>query len=64
MVGVAYIPGGLGLLFGAIIGGRWQDYIMAWTAQEEGRYNDKGKLILHPIDRLGILFPGALLWWG
>ncbi|KAJ5375430.1 hypothetical protein N7517_007436, partial [Penicillium concentricum] len=71
MVGVAYIPGGLGLLFGAIIGGHWQDYIMARTAREEGRYNDKGKLILHPIDRLGencliagILFPGALLWWG
>jgi hypothetical protein len=71
IVGVAYIPGGLGLLFGAIIGGRWQDYIMARTARKEGRYNDKGELILHPVDRLGencllggILFPGALLWWG
>jgi hypothetical protein len=32
---VAYIPGGLGLLFGAIIGGRWQDYIMARTARKD-----------------------------
>ncbi|GLA00564.1 hypothetical protein AnigIFM60653_009314 [Aspergillus niger] len=71
IVGVAYIPGGLGLLFGAIIGGRWQDAIMARTARKEGRYDDAGELILHPVDRLGenclmagILFPGALLWWG
>ncbi|RHZ53847.1 MFS transporter [Aspergillus thermomutatus] len=71
IVGVAYIPGGLGLLFGAIIGGRWQDYIMKRTAQDEGRFDDEGNLILHPVDRLGencllagILFPGALLWWG
>ncbi|PYH54686.1 MFS transporter [Aspergillus niger CBS 101883] len=71
IVGVAYIPGGLGLLFGAIIGGRWQDAIMARTARKEGRYDDVGELILHPVDRLGenclmagILFPGALLWWG
>ncbi|KAI2725070.1 hypothetical protein CBS147333_9588 [Penicillium roqueforti] len=69
LVGVAYIPGGLGLLFGAIVGGRWQDYIMTRTARKEGRYNDKGELILHPVDRLGencllagVLFPGALLW--
>ncbi|GFF47766.1 MFS transporter, putative [Aspergillus udagawae] len=71
IVGLAYIPGGLGLLFGAIIGGRWQDYIMKRTAREEGRFNNDGNLILHPVDRLGencllagILFPGALLWWG
>ncbi|KAF7167695.1 hypothetical protein CNMCM5623_000942 [Aspergillus felis] len=71
IVGVAYIPAGLGLLFGAIIGGRWQDYIMKRTAREEGRFDDDGNLILHPVDRLGencllagILFPGALLWWG
>jgi MFS family permease len=71
IVGVAYIPAGLGLLFGAIIGGRWQDYIMKRTAREEGRFDDEGNLILHPVDRLGencllagILFPGALLWWG
>ena len=70
-VGVAYIPGGLGLLFGATIGGRWQDHIMTRTARKEGRYNDNGDLILSPVDRLGensllagILFPGALLWWG
>ncbi|KAK1142345.1 hypothetical protein N8T08_007897 [Aspergillus melleus] len=71
IVGVAYIPGGLGMLFGAIVGGRWQDSIMARTARKEGRYDDAGELILHPVDRLGenclmagILFPGALLWWG
>ncbi|KAJ5804113.1 uncharacterized protein N7518_000416 [Penicillium psychrosexuale] len=71
LVGVAYIPGGLGLLFGAIVGGRWQDYIMTRTARKEGQYNDMGDLILHPVDRIGencllagILFPGALLWWG
>ncbi|KGO76907.1 Major facilitator superfamily domain, general substrate transporter [Penicillium italicum] len=71
IVGVAFIPGGLGLLVGAIIGGRWQDYIMTRTARKEGRFDPEGKLILHPVDRLGencllagILFPGALLWWG
>lgn len=71
IVGIAYIPGGLGLLFGAIIGGRWQDAIMARTARKEGRYDEVGELILHPVDRLGenclmagILFPGALFWWG
>lgn len=44
---------------------------MTRTARKEGRYNDKGELILHPVDRLGencllagVLFPGALLWWG
>lgn len=50
IVGVAYIPGGLGLLFGAVIGGRWQDYIMKRTAREEGRFDDDGNLILHPVD--------------
>ncbi|EAW14727.1 putative MFS transporter [Aspergillus clavatus NRRL 1] len=71
IVGVAYLPGGLGLLVGAIIGGRWQDSIMKRTAREAGRFDDEGNLILHPVDRLGencllagILFPGALLWWG
>ncbi|KAJ5602794.1 hypothetical protein N7537_005750 [Penicillium hordei] len=49
---MAYVPGGLSLLFGAIVGSRRQDYTMMQTARKVGQYDDKGELILYPVDRL------------
>ncbi|OJJ45141.1 hypothetical protein ASPZODRAFT_70199 [Penicilliopsis zonata CBS 506.65] len=71
LVGVAYVPGGLGLIVAAVLGGRWTDSIMKRAAVKAGRYDDEGNLVVHPEDRIGenvlvaaILYPGALLWWG
>ena len=71
IVGLLYIPGALGYLLASVVGGRWTDIIMAREARKAGRYDENGKLIYRPEDRLrenawlaAIIFPGALIWYG
>ncbi|ATY58654.1 MFS multidrug resistance transporter, putative [Cordyceps militaris CM01] len=70
-VGLLYIPSGLGYIVGSLLGGRWLDYIMAREAVKANRYNDKGKLIYLPEDRLRenawiavTVYPCGLLLFG
>ena len=71
IVGLLYIPPSAGYVVASIFGGRWSDSIMHREARAAGRYNEAGKLILQPEDRLrenawlgAIVFPGALIWYG
>lgn len=71
IVGLLYIPNSAGYLLASIFGGRWIDNIMHREAQKAGRYDEKGRLILRPEDRMqenawiaAILWPGALIWYG
>lgn len=71
IVGLLYIPSSLGYFITSIFGGRWVDYIMKREAIKAGRYDEKGKLIFLPEDRLcenawiaASMFPLALIWFG
>ncbi|KAF2020180.1 MFS general substrate transporter [Aaosphaeria arxii CBS 175.79] len=71
IIGLLYIPGSLGYMLASLFGGRWIDRIMQREARKAGRYDDKGKLILRPEDRMrenawiaAVLWPGALMWYG
>jgi multidrug resistance protein len=71
ILGLLYIPGSIGYLLAAVIGGRWSDYIMHREARAAGRYDESGKLVFRPEDRMrenawiaAAVFPGALIWYG
>jgi multidrug resistance protein len=71
ILGLLYIPGSLGYIAAAIFGGRWIDMIMHREARKAGRYDEHGKLIFRPEDRMrenawfaAFLWPAALLWYG
>lgn len=71
IVGLLYIPNSAGYLLASLFGGKWIDSIMHREARKAGRYDDKGKLIFRPEDRMrenawlaAILWPGALIWYG
>ncbi|KAF1358463.1 MFS general substrate transporter [Lizonia empirigonia] len=71
VVGLLYIPNSAGYLLASLFGGRWIDNIMHREARKAGRYDEKGKLVLRPEDRMrenawiaAILWPGALIWYG
>lgn len=71
IVGLLYIPSGLGYILTAIFGGKWLDRIMVRQAEKAGRYDEHGKLILLPEDRMrenawvaGTLYPASLLIYG
>ncbi|KAF9697799.1 hypothetical protein EKO04_004130 [Ascochyta lentis] len=71
IVGLLYIPNSAGYLLASVFGGRWIDKIMHREARKAGRYDEKGKLVLRPEDRMrenawiaAILWPGALIWYG
>jgi len=71
IVGLLYIPPSAGYVVASIFGGRWSDSIMHREARTAGRFDENGKLILQPEDRLrenawlgAIIFPGALIWYG
>jgi multidrug resistance protein len=71
IVGLTYIPSSLGYVAASIIGGRWTDAIMHREARAAGRYDESGKLIFQPEDRMrentmlaAAIFPGALIWFG
>lgn len=71
IVGLLYIPGSLGYILASLVGGRWIDKIMAREARKAGRYDEHGRLVFLPEDRMrenawlsASLFPAALIWFG
>lgn len=71
IVGLLYIPSSLGYFMASLLGGRWVDRIMAREAAKAGRYDDKGKLVYLPEDRMrenawvaASLFPLSMIWFG
>ena len=71
IVGLLYIPNSIGYVLASFLGGRWTDHIMQREARSAGRYDDKGKLVLRPEDRMrenawiaAVIYPGALIWYG
>jgi multidrug resistance protein len=71
IVGLLYIPNSAGYLLASIFGGRWIDNIMHREARKAGRYDEKGRLVLRPEDRMqenawmaAILWPASLIWYG
>lgn len=70
-VGLTYIPGSIGYILASLFGGKWTDTIMAREAKRANRYDDKGKLVYRPEDRMrenawiaAFLYPAALIWYG
>ncbi|CAK7208544.1 hypothetical protein SBRCBS47491_000128 [Sporothrix bragantina] len=71
IVGLLYIPSSLGYILASLVGGRWIDNIMAREARKAGRYDEHGRLVFLPEDRMrenawlsASLFPAALIWFG
>ncbi|KAI9849955.1 MAG: hypothetical protein M1837_000169 [Sclerophora amabilis] len=71
IVGLLYVPSALGYFLASVMGGRWTDVIMHREARAAGRYDEDGKLIFHPEDRMrenawlaAVIYPGALVWYG
>lgn len=52
VVGFLYAPPGLGYILTSFFGGKWIDRIMAREARKANRYDEDGKLILLPEDRM------------
>ena len=70
-IGLTYIPNSIGYILASLFGGRWTDTIMAREARRAKRYDEKGKLIYRPEDRMrenawiaAFLYPAALIWYG
>ncbi|KAF4974756.1 hypothetical protein FZEAL_8373 [Fusarium zealandicum] len=71
IIGLLYIPSGAGYVVGSLCGGRWIDMIMAREARKANRYDQHGKLIYLPEDRMRenawimvTVYPLALLVFG
>jgi multidrug resistance protein len=71
IVGLLYIPLTVGYLIGSLLGGRWHDHVVQRGATSAGRYDESGKPILYPEDRMQenawcafLLAPAGLLWYG
>ena len=71
IVGLTYIPNSIGYILASMFGGKWTDFIMAREARKAERYDEKGKLMYRPEDRMrenawiaAYLYPAALIWYG
>ncbi|OAA42177.1 Major facilitator superfamily domain, general substrate transporter [Metarhizium rileyi] len=71
IVGLLYFPPGIGYFLASVFGGRWIDSIMAREAARANRYDEHGKLILLPEDRMrenmwlaNTVYPCGLLLFG
>jgi multidrug resistance protein len=71
IIGLLYIPNSFGYLLASLFGGKWIDNIMHREARRAGRYDDKGKLIFRPEDRMrenawlaALLWPCSLIIYG
>lgn len=71
IIGLSYIPSSVGYIVASVAGGRWTDQIMAREARKAGRYDENGKLVYRPEDRMrenawiaAFLYPAALVWFG
>ncbi|AEO62310.1 uncharacterized protein THITE_2106351 [Thermothielavioides terrestris NRRL 8126] len=70
-LGLCYLAPSLGYILASSFGGRWIDYIMAREARRAERYDENGKLLYLPEDRMrenmwlaATLYPGAMIWYG
>ena len=70
-IGLTYIPNSIGYVVASLFGGRWTDAIMAREAKKAGRYDENGKPIYRPEDRMrenawvaAFMYPCALIWYG
>jgi multidrug resistance protein len=70
-LGACYLAPSLGYILASTFGGRWIDYIMAREAKKVERYDENGKLVYLPEDRVrenmwlaASLYPGAMIWYG
>lgn len=71
IVGLMYLPASLGYVIASLRGGKWMDSIMAREARRAGRYDEEGRPIYHPEDRMrenawlgAIFYPLALVVYG
>lgn len=71
IVGLLYIPNSLGYIAASIFGGKWVDSIMHREAKKANRYDEHGKLVFRPEDRMrenawlgAMVYPAALIWYG
>lgn len=71
LIGLSYIPSSVGYLVASVAGGRWTDQIMAREAKKAGRFDENGRLVYRPEDRMrenawvaAFLYPAALVWFG
>jgi MFS family permease len=71
IIGLLYIPNSAGYLLASLFGGRWIDSIMHREARKAGRYDDRGKLVFRPEDRMrenawlaAVLYPVSLIAYG
>lgn len=70
-LGLLYIPNSLGYVVASLFGGRWMDRIMHREALDAGRFDEKGRPIYIPEDRMkenawlgACLYPAGLLVYG
>ncbi|CAK1357119.1 MFS antiporter QDR3 [Cercospora beticola] len=71
IIGCLYLPNSAGYFLSSTFGGRWVDRIMHREARKAGRYDERGRLIFIPEDRMkenaylgSILYPASLLAYG
>lgn len=71
IVGLIYIAPTLGYAVASQTGGKWIDYLMKRAADKAGRYDEDGKPIYLPEDRMqeniwfaSTLYPLAMIWYG
>ncbi|KAF2215927.1 hypothetical protein CERZMDRAFT_35084 [Cercospora zeae-maydis SCOH1-5] len=71
IIGCLYIPNSAGYFLSSSFGGRWIDRIMKREATKAGRYDERGRLIFIPEDRMkenaylgAVLYPASLLAFG
>lgn len=71
ILGLLYIPNSLGYLLASLFGGRWMDKIMHREAVKAGRFDEKGRPVYIPEDRMkenawlgACIYPAALLMYG
>jgi multidrug resistance protein len=71
IIGLLYIPNSVGYVVASLFGGRWMDSIMQREAKKANRYDEKGRPIYRPEDRMrenawlgAFLYPAALIWYG
>lgn len=71
IIGCLYLPNSAGYFLSSTFGGRWVDRIMHREATKAGRYDERGRLIFIPEDRMkenaylgSILYPASLLAYG
>jgi MFS family permease len=69
--GLIYIPPTIGYAISSVLGGRWIDYIMQRKAHKAGRFDEDGKPIYLPEDRMkeniwiaATMYPAAIIWYG